>query len=133
MRYICRQRNSKEDIITESSGTLNFFYGTFIGRVLLKLFTTKFMSNIIAVYMNSKISRLKIKKFVEKNNINTFEYESKNYKSYNDFFTRKVIPYKRPIDASKDRFISPCDSKVLVYESVRYYASRGCQGVTSAP
>ena len=116
MKYICRERNSKENIITESSVALNFFYGTFLGRVLLKINTTKTITNLIAGYMNSKLSKRKIGKFVEKNNINTFEYESKNYKSYNDFFTRKVIPYKRPIDAQKDRFISPCDSKVIVYD-----------------
>jgi len=116
MRYICRERNSKEDIITESSGTLNFFYDNFFGRILLKIAISKTISNIIAIYMNSRLSRRKINKFVEKNNINTFEYESKNYKSYNEFFTRKVIPYKRPINSESDRFISPCDSKVLVYK-----------------
>ena len=116
MKYIARERNSKEDIITESSGALNFFYGNVVGRFFLKLFTTKFITNIIAFYMNSKLSRRKRDKFVKKNNINTFEYESKNYKSYNEFFTRKVIPYKRPIDSAKDRFISPCDSKVLVFK-----------------
>ncbi len=116
MIYYSRKRNSKENIITESSHALNFFYCSFFGRLLLKLFTTKFISNVIAFYMNSKLSRRRIKKFVSKNGINTFEYESKNYKSYNEFFTRKVIPYKRPIDSAKDRFISPCDSKVLVYK-----------------
>ena len=54
--------------------------------------------------------------FIKKNDINTFEYEYKNYKSYNDFFTRKVIPYKRPINARKDILIAPCDSKVTVYK-----------------
>ena len=116
MKYIYRERNSNEDIITESSSALNFFYGNFFGRILLKIMTTKLVSNIIACYMNSKFSVKKIEKFVEKNNINTFEYESKNYKSYNEFFTRKVIPYKRPIDSPKDRFVSPCDSKVIVYD-----------------
>ena len=116
MIYYSRERNSKEDIITESSKTLNFLYGNFIGRLVLKLFTTKLMANLIACYMNSKLSIKRIDKFVNKNNINTFEYESKNYKSYNDFFTRKVIPYKRPISANKDRFISTCDSKLLVYD-----------------
>ena len=115
MIYYSRERNSSEDIITESSKTLNFLYGNIFGRLVLKLFTTKFMANLIASYMNSKLSRKRINKFVSKNNINTFEYESKNYKSYNDFFTRKVIPYKRPIAANKDTFISTCDSKLLVY------------------
>lgn len=116
MKYIARERNSKEDIITESSWTLNFFYDTFLGRLLLKISITKFITNMIAFYMNSKLSKRKIGKFIEKNNINTFEYESKNYKSYNEFFSRKVIPYKRPIDSTRDRFISPCDSKVTVYD-----------------
>ena len=116
MIYYSRQRNSKENIITESSKALNFFYCTFIGRLLLKIITLKFVSNIIAFYMNSKLSRNKIKKFVNKNNINTFEYEYRNYKSYNDFFTRKVIPYKRPINARSDIFISPCDGKLTAYK-----------------
>ena len=38
------------------------------------------------------------------------------YTSYNDFFIRKVIPAKRPINAHKNVFISPCDSKLTVYE-----------------
>ena len=116
MIYYSRQRNSKDNIITESNKTLNFFYGNFIGRCLLKIIIAKPISNLIALYMNSSISKYKIKKFVNKNNINTFEYEYKNYKSYNEFFTRKVIPYKRPINARSDVLISPCDSKVLVYK-----------------
>ena len=116
MIYYSRQRNSKENIITESSKALNFFYDTFLGRLILKIIITKPISNLIGIYMNSSLSKRKISKFVDKNNINTFEYEAKNYKSYNDFFTRKVIPYKRPINARKDIFISPCDSKLLVYK-----------------
>ncbi len=116
MIYYSRQRNSKENIITESSKALNFFYDTFLGRLILKIIITKPISNLIGIYMNSSLSKHKISKFVDKNNINTFEYEAKNYKSYNDFFTRKVIPYKRPINARKDIFISPCDSKLLVYK-----------------
>ena len=107
MIYVSRQRNSKENIITESSKALNFFYGCFLGRAILKIVTTKFISNIIGCYMNSKLSIKRIKKTIDK---------SKNYKSYNEFFTRKVIPYKRPINARKDIFISPCDSKLLVYK-----------------
>ena len=116
MKYIARERNSQENIITESSKTLNFFYGTFLGRVILRIMITKFISNLIALYMNSKLSRRRIKKFINKNDINMFEYEYKNYKSYNEFFTRKVIPYKRPINASKNVLISPCDSKLSIYK-----------------
>jgi phosphatidylserine decarboxylase len=116
MKYIARERNSRENIITESSKTLNFFYENFLGRLLLKVLTTRFISNVIGSYMNSSLSKKKINKFINKNDINMFEYDNRNYKSYNDFFTRKVIPYKRPINASKDVLISPCDSKLSAYK-----------------
>ena len=116
MIYISRQRNSKENIITESSKTLNFLYGNFLGRCILKIATRKFVSNLIGAYMNSSLSKHRIEKFVDKNNINKFEYEMKKYKSYNDFFTRKVIETKRPINARSSILISPCDSKLTVYD-----------------
>lgn len=116
MIYYSRQRNSKENIITESSKTLNFLYGNFLGRCILKIATRKFVSNLIGAYMNSSLSKHRIEKFVDKNNINKFEYEMKKYKSYNDFFTRKVIETKRPINARSSILISPCDSKLTVYD-----------------
>ncbi len=116
MKYIVRERNSKENIILESPKALDFFYGTFIGRIILRLFITKGMANLLALYMNSRLSKHKIKKFVNKNDINVFEYDDKKYKSYNDFFIRKVLSEKRPINTTKDVLISPCDSKVTAYK-----------------
>ena len=115
MIYKCRQRNSKEDIVTESGKALNFFYGNIFGRCLLKIATKKWVSNLIASYMNSSLSKRKIDKFVEKNNINMYEYENRQFTSYNDFFTRKIIESKRPINAKGSVLISPCDSKLTVY------------------
>ena len=115
MIYISRDRNSDENIINESSKALNFLYGNFIGRLLLRLVITKPISNLSAIYMNSKFSKHKIKRFVNKNDINMFEYDDRKYKSYNDFFTRKVLSDKRPINTTKDVLISPCDSKVCAY------------------
>lgn len=115
MIYKCRQRNSKEDIVTESGKALNFFYGNIFGRCLLKIATKKWVSNLIASYMNSSLSKRKIDKFVEKNNINMYEYENRQFNSYNDFFTRKIIESKRPINAKGSVLISPCDSKLTVY------------------
>ena len=82
MKYISRQRNSDIDIITESSGALNFLYETAIGRILLWPFTTKLFSNLSALYMNSCLSKHKIAPFVDKNDINIYEYDQRNYKSY---------------------------------------------------
>ena len=115
MIYISRERNSKENIITKSGHSLDFFYSTFIGRLLLRIVISKPISNLGALYMNSRFSKIKINRFIDKNDINTFEYDDKKYKSYNDFFTRKVISCKRPIMSNKNALISPCDGRVLAY------------------
>ena len=114
--YISRERNSEVNIVTAPSLTLKFLYNTFIGRVILKIFITKWFSNLAALFMNSRLSKFMIKRFIDKNDINMFEYDDRKYKSYNDFFTRKVISYKRPINAIKDVLISPCDSKLIAYK-----------------
>ena len=116
MKYISRDRNSKDNIIMESPKSLDFFYGTFLGRLLLRIMITKPISNLAAVYMNSSLSKHKIKRFVDKNDINVFEYDDRRYKSYNDFFTRKVLSEKRPINMTKGVLISPCDSKLCAYK-----------------
>ena len=116
MKYIVRHRNSKENIIIESSKTLNFLYDNILGRFILKIFICKFISNLIGIYMNSKLSIPKIKKFIKENNIDMNEYEKKKYISYNDFFTRKIISSKRPINKDKNILISPSDAKLLVYK-----------------
>ena len=43
------------------------------------------------------------------------EYEKKNYKSYNEFFSRKIKEGKRPFPEDKTILGSPCDCKVSVY------------------
>lgn len=116
MKYIARERYSDKNIITESSWALNFFYGTHLGRLLLKPFVTKTTANLVAKFMNSKLSKCMIKRFVNKNDINVYEYDDRKYNSYNDFFTRKVIDTKRPINTTKDVLISPCDSKLMAYD-----------------
>lgn len=115
MIYISRERNSKDNIITQSGKSLDFFYCTFIGRILLRIIISKPISNLGALYMNSRFSKIKINRFIDKNDINTFEYDDKKYKSYNDFFIRKVISCKRPIMSNKNTLISPCDGKLLAY------------------
>lgn len=98
---------------SNESKALKFIYNTIIGRLLLKLACTSTVSNIYAKYMNSKLSRHKIKKFIKKNNIKMDEYESVEYKSFNDFFMRKIKDGKRIIN---DGLISVCDSKLSVYK-----------------
>ena len=54
--------------------------------------------------------------YLKKNNIDLNEYEKKKYKSYNDFFTRKIKEEHRKIDMNKNNLIAPCDSKLTAYK-----------------
>lgn len=105
--------NNNKYIERKDSKALNFLYNRLLGRIILKIATSHGVANIYASYMNSKMSKHKIKKFIKKNSINLSEYEDKDYTSFNDFFMRKVKDNKRVID---DGLISVCDSKLSVYK-----------------
>ena len=104
---------TKEYKDREESKALSFLYNTAFGRIILKIASTKWLANIYAKYMNSKLSKKKIKKFKAANNINMDEYEDKEYNSFNEFFMRKVKPGKRLIE---DGLIAISDSKLSVYK-----------------
>ncbi len=93
--------------------TQKFLYNTILGRCILRISISKMVSNIYAKYMNSKLSKHKIKKFIKTNNINMADYIEKEYVSFNDFFIRKIKPNKRQIS---DGLISVCDSKLSIYK-----------------
>ncbi len=93
-----------------------FLYNTIIGRIILKLLITKPISKLYGYYLDSKLSKLKIKNFIIKNHINMDDYIKEDYQSFNDFFKRKINLNKRPISNDKNILISPCDAKLSVYK-----------------
>lgn len=105
--------NTKKTIKVKESNALKFLYNTVIGRIILKIGTTHVVANVYAKYMNSKLSKHKIKKFINKNNIDMDEYEEKRFNSFNDFFIRNIKDNKRIIN---DGLIAVCDSKLSVYK-----------------
>lgn len=106
----------KIKIIYTPKGSLNFLYNTVIGRIFLKVLTRPVISKIVGAFMSTRLSTIFISRFIQKNNINMDEYEKAEYSSYNDFFTRKILPEKRPVDMNSTSFISPCDAKLTVYD-----------------
>lgn len=106
--------NKKEKPFSQDK-ILKFLYDTVFGRCILKALTMPFLSEIVGKFMDSELSKPLIKPFIRKNNINLSEYYTDNIKSYNDFFTRKIRPEMRKIDRNPESLISPCDSKLSVY------------------
>lgn len=112
-----KDRNGR--IIESDSGqdkVLKFLYKTTGGRLLLKVLTMPIISKIVGKFMDSPLSIPMIKPFISKSGINLSEYRTKKYTSFNDFFTRQIRPELRPIDMNEESLISPCDSKLTVYE-----------------
>ncbi len=99
--------------------TLEKLYGTISGRIILKMLTSPIISKTAGKYMDSPFSKPLIKSFIENNNIDTSQYIMKNFSSYNEFFTRKIKPGKRPVDYNQKHLISPCDSKMTAYKIKR--------------
>ena len=96
------------------SKALSFLYKAAAGRCLLKLASSKFAANAAAAYMNSVLSQPRIKRFIKKNHIDMSEYEERKYRSFNDFFTRKIKSGKRE---PEDGFVAVCDSKLRIYKT----------------
>jgi len=112
---IIKDRDGKVLKIDSASKFQCFLYRHFLGRLLLKFLTLRFISKLGGCFMNSFLSKKLIKTTIKKNNIDLSLYENKKYSCYNDFFTRKLKTENLNIDREKTHFISPCDSKLTIY------------------
>lgn len=102
---------------------LNALYSTAAGRMLLSPLVTPAVSRLIGRLLDTRPSCLLIRPFIKANHIDMKEFRpgrhrsrSYGYRSYNDFFTRKIKPGARPLDSSEDTLLSPCDSYATAYE-----------------
>lgn len=95
---------------------LRFLYKTVLGRCLLKILTMRFISKSCGFLLDTKFSKVLIKNFIKKNNINTEEYYLDNINSFNDFFTRKIKEEYRKIDQDKGHLIAVCDGCLSAYQ-----------------
>lgn len=116
MKIYDRKTKTYEDIVQYGAGKLDFLYNNPVGRIFLRIAVSPFVSNIYA-YKNAKKSSVKkIPAFIKEHNIDMSDFEDREYKSFTDFFTRKIRYGKRPVDMTPGALISPADSKLLVYE-----------------
>ncbi len=109
-------RKTNEIIEEKSPKGANFLYKNLFGRVILSLATKRFVSSIAGWYLNRKKSTKYIKGFIESNNIDMSDYVERDYKSFNDFFSREIKPNKRIFSKDKKDFCAPSDSKLIVYK-----------------
>lgn len=119
IKYIERstQKIKNEEVV--GKGALNWLYYTPGGKLTLHmLLKRKLASTIVGHFMNSPLSVNQVNKFIKKYKIDLSHYQSENgFKSFNDFFYRKIKTEKRPIG---DKLVSPGDGKILAFQNISH-------------
>lgn len=116
MKYYDRKNGNYIEVAEPGQKSLKFLYKNPLGRAVLKIAINPVLSKIYGAYNNSPISKRKIDSFIAANKIDMKDFEKREFRSFNDFFTRKLADGARDINMGKENFVSPCDSKLLVYK-----------------
>lgn len=95
---------------------LDSIYSSALGRGCMKVLSMPFISKAGGILLNSKLSAGYAYAYAEKHGIDLFDYEDREYTSFNDFFTRRIKPGRRCIDRDENVLICPSDGKVSAYE-----------------
>jgi len=116
MALLLKDRNGQYIIVgNKQERTLKLLYKTIGGRMVLKLLTRPVVSKVTGKVLSSRISSFAAKSAIKKRKIETAMLEKSKFRSYNDFFTRKLKEGGRTVDMQPKALISPCDSKLSVY------------------
>ena len=121
IRYLDRKERLLKIERVFASRFLHWLYNTHFGRITVDLiFKHKPVSQLYGWFHKLKLSRCKIKPFVQKMGLNLDELTRpiNDFTSFNDFFTREIDLSKRPIDQNPLVCIAPVDGKILAYEDV---------------
>ena len=94
---------------------LNMVYSNMGGRFVMKILAAPVVSRGIGCFMDHWPSAFLIGRFIRKNHIRMSEYECRKYRSFNDFFTRRLKEGMRPVDREPSHLIAPCDAAVMAY------------------
>ena len=105
----------KENGQNKESASLRFLYHTVPGRVLLRLLTARWVSGVTGAFLSSSLSRFLVRPFLRKNGIDPTLYETDRFATFNDCFSRRILPEYRPVDRDPKALISPCDGLLTVY------------------
>ena len=100
---------------------LHWLYNTRSGRLAnALLFRRRFVSLVNGWIQRRPSSRARIAPFVRQLEIDMSESlrRPEEFESFNAFFTREIDLSRRPIRASPDVCVAPCDGRVLAYPAL---------------
>lgn len=126
IHYLDRQtsRHCIEKVYKERA--IRLFYGpsrinTFLRRSILPFLTkTPWFSQFYGYLQKRASSASKIEPFIENFDVDSSEFLEpvSSYKSFNDFFIRKLKPEARPLDLHPLKAVIPADGRYYFYEDI---------------
>lgn len=121
IKYYNRNTGNYETEQVAGDKYLTWTYSSPIGMKFLELFIKKkLFSKFYGWYCDTKFSSKKIQSFIKSLNIDVSQFEAdiKDFKSFNDFFIRKLKADARPVNLKDTLLISPGDGRLSVYENI---------------
>ena len=115
IEYIDRRTGARCAESVMGDGALRFAYETLLGRTLWPvLFGSKAVSAAMGLFYDSPRSRRQIAALSSIPGCRADEAELpvSEYRSFNDFFTRRLKPGARPLG---DGFVSPADGRLMLH------------------
>ncbi len=110
----------RETVFSENK--MQLLYGNPIGlAVTSRVLTTKWLNALYGAYHDSPASRSKIGPFIDELHINLDECAQSldSYRSFNEFFARKLKDSARPIHGDERSVVSPADGRMLVFPQLQ--------------
>lgn len=118
IHYIHRPTGEQRTERPPGEGFLKFLYHHPLGPLAVEtLVKRRLLSEVYGRRMHSARSRKQIQPFIDTYQIDLGEFltPTEQFRSFNDFFTRKLKPGARPLH---EGLVSPADGKVLAFPRV---------------
>jgi phosphatidylserine decarboxylase len=119
IRYFNRHTGLLETEQVYGEGFLRWSYGNPLGAISLNAFVKRpFFSAWYGRRMSTPASAARVGPFISQYGLNPEDFAEKpeNYRSFNEFFYRKLKPAARPIDPDESTLVFPADGRHLGFQ-----------------
>ncbi len=127
IHYIDRESKREEKEKVYGEFFIDLLYGSswlskiFSFLLLKPIAHLSFFSRLYGAFQKSRLSRCKIKPFIQKFGVDESEFLDPvdSFSSFNDFFIRKLKPTSRSIVSGNDVATLPADARYLVFSNIQ--------------
>jgi phosphatidylserine decarboxylase len=102
------------------------FFRELFSKIFLPVFShVPFFSRLYGYLQKRPSSAKKVAPFIREFGVDESEFIETDFKSFNDFFIRKLKPETRPIDNDPKVICLPADGRYLVYPQLKDFIVKG--------